>query len=532
MRSPSLLEPSEDLATFFEVSLDLLCIRDLEGRFVRLSRSWEPVLGYTLEELAGRPLLQLVHPDDVAATREYMGKITVDKPIVGFINRYRHRDGQYRQLEWRARLSGDRVFAVARDVTDRMAAEAELKAAKEAAEAANRAKTDFLANISHEIRTPLNGVIRVAAALARTQLTAAQRNMIDLIETSGGVLERMVSDILDLSKIESGRFDLEIRPFDLRAELDGVLHVGELRAREKGLAFSVEAAPGAGRAFLGDGVRIKQVLSNLLSNAVKFTDHGSIRVRVDVQDAAGEGAPASLALEVEDTGVGFDAAAGALLFQRFVQADTTITRRYGGTGLGLSICKSIVEMMGGRITARSQPGQGSLFAVTIPLMRTRSPSGRDVAVEIADARSGEASDRGADRLASLHILLAEDHPINQQVVRLILEPLGARLTIVENGRDALAAFVDGAFDLVLMDMQMPEMDGLTATSAIRAHERAAAARRTPIIMLSANAMAHHAREALAAGADHHVAKPITAASLIDGVLAALEPLPPVSREVA
>ena len=531
MRSPSLLEPSEDLATFFEVSLDLLCIRDLEGRFVRLSRSWEPVLGYTLEELAGRPLLQLVHPDDVPATREYMGKITVDRPIVGFINRYRHRDGQYRQLEWRARLSGDRVFAVARDVTDRLAAEAELKAAKEAAEAANRAKTDFLANISHEIRTPLNGVIGVAAALARTPLSDAQRNMIDLIETSGGVLERMVSDILDLSKIESGRFDLEIRPFDLRAELDGVLHVGELRAREKGLAFGVEAAPGARGAFLGDGVRIKQVLSNLLSNAVKFTDHGAIRVRVDVHEAtgetAGEDAPASLMLEVEDTGVGFDAAAGALLFQRFVQADTTITRRYGGTGLGLSICKSIVEMMGGRITARSQPGRGSLFAVTIPLMRTGSLSERDAAVEI-----GAAPDRGADRLASLHILLAEDHPINQQVVRLILEPLGARLTIVENGRDALGAFMGGAFDLVLMDMQMPEMDGLTATSAIRAHERAARARRTPIIMLSANAMAHHAREALAAGADHHVAKPITAASLIGGVLAALEPLAPAGREVA
>ncbi len=499
---------------------------------MRLSRSWEPVLGYTLEELGGRPLLQLVHPDDVSATREYMGKITVDKPIVGFINRYRHRDGQYRQLEWRARLSGDRVFAVARDVTERLAAEAELKAAKDAAEAANRAKTDFLANISHEIRTPLNGVIGVAAALARTALTDAQRNMIDLIETSGGVLERMVSDILDLSKIESGRFDLEARPFDLRGELASVLHVVELRAREKGLAFSVEAAPDAGGEFLGDGVRIKQVLSNLLSNAVKFTDHGAIRVRVNVHEAAGEDAPASLSLEVEDTGVGFDAAAGAVLFQRFVQADTTITRRFGGTGLGLSICKSIVEMMGGRITARSQPGRGSLFAVTIPLMRVRSLSERDAAVEIANAPAGEVSDRGADRLASLHILLAEDHPINQQVVRLILEPLGARLTIVDNGRDALAAFVDGAFDLVLMDMQMPEMDGLTATSAIRAHEQAAAARRTPIIMLSANAMAHHAREALAAGADHHVAKPITAASLVGGVLAAINPVPPASRAVA
>ncbi|HQT53674.1 MAG TPA: histidine kinase dimerization/phospho-acceptor domain-containing protein, partial [Phenylobacterium sp.] len=200
--------PSDDLSTFFDVSLDMLCIRDMAGRFVRVSPSWTTVLGWTAEELVGQPLLPLIHPDDVPATADLMKAIQSDGEIVGFVNRYRHRDGRYRQLEWRARLSGDQVFAVARDVTDRVAAEAEMKAAHAAAQAANQAKTDFLANMSHEIRTPLNGVIGVVAALAQTELSPAQREMVGLIETSGLTLERLVSDILDLSKIEAGRLEI------------------------------------------------------------------------------------------------------------------------------------------------------------------------------------------------------------------------------------------------------------------------------------------------------------------------------------
>ncbi|MBP8246909.1 MAG: response regulator [Phenylobacterium sp.] len=506
--------PSDDLSTFFDVSLDMLCIRDMAGRFVRVSPSWTTVLGWTAEELVGQPLLPLIHPDDVPATADLMQAINDDGEIVGFVNRYRHRDGRYRQLEWRARLSGDQVFAVARDVTDRLAAEAQMKAAHAAAEAANQAKTDFLANMSHEIRTPLNGVIGVAAALAQSELSPDQREMVGLIETSGLTLERLVSDILDLSKIEAGRLEIEAAPFDLADALEGVLHMNRLKAEAKGLAFAADIDEAARGVFLGDATRLKQVVGNLLSNAVKFTDHGGVRMRVSLTEDGD--APARVTCEVRDTGVGFDAQAGANLFQRFSQADATITRRFGGTGLGLSICKAIAEMMGGEISASSEPGRGSLFRATFPLPRVRGLA--DPAARPTDG----AFEAPLTRIDALRVLLAEDHPINQKVVQLILAPLGAQITVAEDGAQALAAFQVGVFDLVLMDMQMPVMDGLTATMALRDEERRRGGSRTPVIMLSANAMTQHRRDAMAAGADHHIAKPITAHLLMDGIEAVFE----------
>jgi signal transduction histidine kinase/CheY-like chemotaxis protein len=423
--------------------------------------------------------------------------MTREHEVRGFINRYRHRDGHYRHLEWRARRVGDKVFGVARDVTERLALEAECVAANHAAQAANLAKSEFLANMSHEIRTPLNGVIGLVAVLSRTSLTPAQREMVELIKSSGVTLERLVSDLLDVSKIEAGRVEIEARPFDLRAELDGLLAVHRLRAEDKGLAFKIVHDDAAHGAFLGDATRIRQVLDNLLSNAIKFTPQGQISVRVAVMSA--DGADARLTLEVEDTGVGFDAAFGDNLFQRF----------------GLSICKSLVEMMGGRITARSKLGQGSLFQVTLPLRPAPIASdGAGETIAIDDPRRGEDP--------ALRVLLAEDHAINQRVVQLILEPYGAEVTTVADGAQAVAAFKAGAFDLVLMDMQMPVMDGLAATRAMRAHEAGRPERtRTPIAMLSANAMTQHRQDALAAGADVHIAKPVTAATLIAGVDEAL-----------
>ncbi|CAN5885888.1 hypothetical protein BH11PSE1_BH11PSE1_13820 [soil metagenome] len=507
--------PVDDLSTFFEVSLDMLCIRDKAGCFVRVSPSWTTVLGWNADDLIGQPLLPLIHPDDVPATADLMKAINDDGSIVGFVNRYRHKDGRYRQLEWRARLSGDQVFAVARDVTDRLAAEAEMKAAHAAAEAANQAKTDFLANMSHEIRTPLNGVIGVVAALAQTELSDDQREMVGLIETSGLTLERLVSDILDLSKIEAGGMEIETAPFDLADALEGVLQINRLKAQDKGLAFDADFDETARGEFLGDAVRLKQVVGNLLSNAVKFTDQGGVRLRVGVDD--GGDTDARVTVEVRDSGVGFDAEAGAALFERFSQADATITRRFGGTGLGLSICKAIVELMGGEISATSEPGRGSLFRASFPLPRVRSLADHD-AQPAHDAGGAEA----LARVDALRVLLAEDHPINQKVVQLILAPLGAEIVIAEDGAQALAAFQVGMFDLVLMDMQMPVMDGLTATMAIRDDEHRRSAVRTPIIMLSANAMTQHRRDAMAAGADHHIAKPITAHLLMDGIEAVFE----------
>ncbi|MDP3745519.1 MAG: ATP-binding protein [Phenylobacterium sp.] len=512
-----------ELATFFEVSLDMLCIRDKDLRFVKVNQAWEAALGYSIGELEGSPMLDFIHPDDAGASHGHMQRLVVEEEVAGFINRYRRRDGTYRHLEWRARRVGDLVYGVARDVTERLAIEAEMAAAKDAAEAANRAKSDFLANMSHEIRTPLNGVIGVAAALAKTQLTPEQREMVGLIESSGVTLERLVSDVLDFSKIEAGRLEIEEGVFDLRAELGGVLEMFRLRAQEKGLSFPVDWSVDARGEFLGDSLRIRQVVANLLSNAIKFTALGEVRVAIGVEDAGTAGQPATLVLEIEDTGVGFDAVFAGDLFQRFNQADGTITRRFGGTGLGLSITRALVEMMGGGISARSEPGQGSLFRVVLPLTRCRPLADYD-ADRSAALAAPVADDEGVlARLAGLKVLLAEDHPINQRVVQLILGPFGVELTTVEDGAQALAAFAAATFDLVLMDMQMPVMDGLAATRAIRGEERQAPERRrTPIVMLSANAMAQHRLDAETAGADLHVAKPITATALVEAVVTALD----------
>jgi two-component system, sensor histidine kinase len=497
------METARNLSSFFDVSADLLCIRDMEGRFVKVNQAWETVLGHPIEVLEGSGLLPLLHPDDLESTRANMQRAEADGEVNGFVNRYRRADGTYCQLEWRARRCGDLVFGVARDVTERLRIEAEMAEARRAAETANKAKNDFLANMSHEIRTPLNGVIGIAAALGETALTPRQAEMVDLIQRSGETLERLVSDILDVSKIEAGQMTIQAQAFDLLAMLDGLLDVTRLRAKEKGVGVRVERSPTASGGFLGDSVRIGQVLSNLLSNAVKFTDRGEVIVRVDVEDRDG-GDASFLCVEVEDTGVGFDVAKSEMIFQRFSQADSTITRRFGGSGLGLSISKTLVEMMGGAITARSKPGSGSLFRVVLPLQRTEA----EAAVDADPITPGVQAE-------GLRVLLAEDHPINQRVVQLILEPCGAAVTVVENGAQAVAAMAARPYDVVLMDMQMPVMDGLAATRAIRAQE--VEGQRTPIIMLSANAMAGHRQDALMAGADLHVAKPITVATLLDGI---------------
>ena len=495
-----------DLAKFFTVSRDLLCIRDREFRFVRVNQAWELALGYRVEELEGQKMAPFIHPEDMPASLEHMQRLEVEDEVVGFINRYRHRDGSYRQLEWRARRSGDHVYGVARDVTERLELQAQMAAAHAAAEAANRAKSDFLANMSHEIRTPLNGVIGIASALARTDLTAEQRDMLGMILSSGSTLERLVSDVLDFSKIEAGRLEIEARPFDLRAELGDLLEVFRGQALAKGLDFPIAYGDAAKGQFVGDAVRLKQVVGNLLSNAVKFTAQGQVSISITLDEPSA--GPANLLLEVRDTGVGFPPDFAAALFQRFRQAGSS---RFGGAGLGLSITRALVEMMGGEIEAASTLGQGSAFRVSLPL--ARAPAREAHAPAAPEAHPPRS-------LSTLRVLLAEDHPINQRVVELILAPYEVALTIVDDGAQALAAHAASRFDLVLMDMQMPVMDGLAATRAIRERERETGAH-IPIVMLSANAMTQHRQDAADAGADHHLAKPITAAALIQALDIAL-----------
>ncbi len=379
--------------------------------------------------------------------------------------------------------------------------------ARQAAVAASEAKSRFLANMSHEIRTPLNGVTAVADMLAMTELAPRQQEMAQLIAQSGRMLERLLNDVLDFAKIEAGQLDVERKPFDLEPALHAMIDLFAAKADAKGLAFHAHIAPGAAGLFEGDSLRVRQVLGNLLSNAVKFTEAGEVVLEVCAEDGPED---SLITLRVTDTGCGFTAERGARLFDRFEQGDDSITRQFGGTGLGLAISRSLAEMMGGAITWRSTPGQGSTFEATFRARRVRDSG---PATTDADAPAHPQD---------LRVLVAEDNPNNRRIVAMVLDLVQAQATYAENGQEALDAFAPGRFDIILMDLQMPVLDGLSATRRIRELERAAIAPPVPIIALSANAMTHHVTEALAAGATAHVAKPILPARLIQTMVGLIQ----------
>jgi signal transduction histidine kinase/CheY-like chemotaxis protein len=381
--------------------------------------------------------------------------------------------------------------------------EAQVPIARQAAADAARVKSDFLANISHEIRTPLNGVVAAADLLAETAAQGRDRELVEMIQGSASLAVRLLSDILDVSKVQSGVLTLEQAPFEPGHALEGVLAIWGARAREKGLAFAAAVdLPGAPW-FRGDAVRLRQIVGALLSNAVKFTEAGRVLVRLD---RAADGA---LTLTVEDTGAGIGEADQARLFEAFEQAERGLSRTAGGAGLGLALCRGLTALMGGSVEVESEPGRGSRFVVRLPLEEVAAPPAPATAAEPAATRR-------------LRILLVEDNPTNRRVVELILQAFEVDLVMAENGADGVAAWRDGAFDVVLMDLQMPVMDGLTAIREIRRleAERPGGAR-TPVAVLSANAMSHHRAEAIAAGADLHLAKPITPPALLEGIQAAL-----------
>jgi PAS domain S-box-containing protein len=502
------------VTAFFDVAHDAICVANNKGKFVSVNPAFEHVLGYSADQIEGSGFMDLIHPEDIAQTQQAMLLLAKGQPIDELINRYRRKDGQWRWMEWRGTPRDGLVYASARDITDRLTHERELLAAREQAEQATRSKSQFLANMSHEIRTPLNGVIGIASALGRLDMPDRQREMVDLIKTSGETLERLLNDILDLSKIEAGKFDLIIDDFDLTREIEAASHLMAVRADEKGIGFRVEYGESARGHFKGDAVRLRQIVSNLASNAVKFTGEGEVCIYVDVTN--GVGLDAHLVVAVQDTGIGFDKEAGQRLFGRFEQADGTITRSFGGTGLGLSICRAICEMMGGAINASSTLGKGSCFTASIPLPRSITLGDFDVGGSslACDTRSDiELAEDGEP----LRLLVAEDHPINQKVVAMILEPYGIEITFASNGLEALKHFDTARFDAILMDMQMPEMDGLTAIREIREREVRLGLARTPIAVLSANAMAEHIAASLQAGSDTHIAKPVTPESLSNGI---------------
>jgi len=387
------------------------------------------------------------------------------------------------------------------DITEEREATRALAEARDAAEAANRAKGQFLANMSHEIRTPLNGVLGVADVLAGTKLTGQQQELVGVIRTSGALLNALLTDLLDLARVEAGAAELRPEPTSLAELANMVRGLYAPRAQQKGVTLAVEMDADAGGRVICDALRLRQVLGNLVSNAVKFTDAGEVTIRVR---RAGQ----RVTFAVRDTGPGFDEAMKATLFGRFQQADDSSTRKHGGAGLGLAICKEYVALMGGELDCASTPGVGSTFAFTLDL-----PALPEAATRVP-AQASAAAEPGRFR-----VLVVDDNQINRQVLGLILDAAGIDHAGAEDGLAGLEATTTGAFDAVLMDIQMPLMDGFEATRRIRAWETGLGRPRMPIFIVSANCLQEHVDAGLAAGADGHLSKPVSVPEL----LAAQEP---------
>ena len=503
------------LDAVIETMPTMLLVKDaVDRRYIMINRAGEELLGMSRSDVLGRTDYEL-YPKDQADfftacdTEALTSKdvMTIDEEPV----RTRDRGERWLSTKKVAMLGPDgrpeHVLILCQDVTERRAATQALTEARDAAQSANRSKSAFLANMSHEIRTPLNGVIGVVDTLARTRLDEPQKEMVEVVRSSADILERLLSDVLDLARVESGRIEIHPEPFHLGDAVRDVARLCRPAADAKGVALHVELDPGLDRMGLGDAVRVRQVLTNLMSNAVKFTTEGEVRLT-----AAPEGEGDRLRFEVSDTGVGFDEDQKSRIFGRFQQADGSITRRFGGTGLGLAISRELADLMGAELDCESAPGRGSTFIFRVSLPHVEAPA----------AGSDPGQGAGAAAPISLRVLLADDHPVNRQVVQLMLAGTEVELHAVENGREACDAVFASAFDLVLMDMQMPVMDGLSAVREIRAHEARCGSARTPIIMLTANAMAEHVEQSLAAGADLHLGKPLRAEALYEAMAKALQ----------
>ena len=489
---------------------------DAQGMLSYLNPEAERLIGWRVDELEGKSLHHIIHhhgPDGNLLPAEECPlhlAMSENRSYRSSELMFFHKDGTgFPVSVTGAPLLADGEqqgsVAVFSDISEERLLQQRLQDAKNAAEEAARLKADFLSTMSHEIRTPLNGVIGMTDLLLTTPLDNEQSEFVRIIKLSADALLAIINDILDLSKIEAGRLILEHTEFSLRQIVEDCVDLLSAKAKEKELSLSCVVAAGMPDQLIGDPTRIRQILLNFLSNAIKFTTHGEVLASAELEAGASDERPV-VKIAVRDSGIGLSEAAMANLFQPFSQADSSTTRKYGGTGLGLSICKRLAEAMAGEIGVSSVPGVGSTFWVRIPLaLGAEKPAP-------PQAFSSAAAERGQRISGKRHLLLAEDNPINQRVAVHVLNKLGYAVDVVDNGALAVAAVAAGDYALVLMDCQMPEMDGFAATAAIRRAE-ADSDRHLTIVAMTANALSGDREQCLAAGMDDYIAKPVDAARL-------------------
>ena len=496
--------------SLIESNIDALMTTDPSGIITDVNKQMEALTGCTRDELIGAPFKSyFTDPERAEAAIKL---VLSEKKVTDYELTACALDGKQTVVSYNATTFYDRgrtlqgVFAAARDVTERKRFEAELQQAKAIAESASQSKSDFLASMSHEIRTPMNAIMGIADLLAKTSLSPEQNNYVQIFRRAGDNLLHLVNDILDLSKVEASQLELERTGFSLRDLLDKVEEMVAVRAHEKGLALRCEIAKDLPNDLVGDPTRLRQVLLNLLGNAIKFTEAGEVFLRVAPDSDAS--IPGAFRFTVSDTGIGIPDDKLGAVFERFTQADSSTTRRFGGSGLGLTISKRLVELMGGRIWVESTVSMGSIFSFSVPLEVRAAPTARPAAPAGLIAEPPQPA---------LRILLVEDSPDNRTIALAYLKDTPYRVDIAENGAIACEKFATGNYDLVLMDRQMPVMDGLTATRAIRKWEVANRRSPTPIIALTAAALKGDRELCMAAGCTAFLTKPIKQEVLLQAI---------------